>query len=138
LAEKGVETLPDVHELLQQLNSAGVPLALATSSRKQKMELVMHTADLYDYFEAFVTGEEVQKGKPDPQIFQLAANRLGMPAARCVVVEDTVSGIRAAKAAGMACVAITSTHNEEELQAADLLIDHFRTLRLHDLRKLIG
>lgn len=138
VAEKGVETLPDVHELLQQLNSAGVPLALATSSRKQKMELVMHTADLYDYFEAFVTGEEVQKGKPDPQIFQLAANRLGMPAARCVVVEDTVSGIRAAKAAGMACVAITSTHNEEELQAADLLIDHFRTLRLHDLRKLIG
>lgn len=135
--EKGVETLPAVRTLLKQLQAAGVPMALATSSRKKKMELVMQTAALDQYFTVFVTGEEVDRGKPDPQIFQVAAARLQMPAARCVVVEDTVSGIRAAKAAGMACVAISSTHEREVLSEADLLIDHFTSLRPEDLHNLI-
>lgn len=135
--EKGVETLPDVRNLLEQLQEAGVPMALATSSRKKKMELVMQTAALDRFFTVFVTGEEVDRGKPDPQIFQLAAERLQMPAAQCVVVEDTVSGIKAAKAAGMACVAISSTHEREELGEADLLIDHFTALRPEDIYNLI-
>lgn len=137
VAQQGVETLPDVRNLLAQLQKAGVPMALATSSRKKKMELVMQTAALESYFTVFVTGEEVDKGKPDPQIFQMAAARLHMPAERCVVVEDTVSGIRAAKAAGMACVAISSTHERNELAEADLLIDHFTSLQPEDLHKLI-
>lgn len=74
-----MDTLPDVQQLLQQLQASGIPMALATSSRKQKMELVMHTAGLYQYFSAFVTGEEVAAGKPDPQIFLRAAERLGIP-----------------------------------------------------------
>lgn len=137
VAQQGVETLPDVRNLLAQLQKAGVPMALATSSRKKKMELVMQTAALESYFSVFVTGEEVDKGKPHPQIFQMAATRLHMPAERCVVVEDTVSGIRAAKAAGMACVAISSTHERNELAEADLLIDHFTSLQPEDLHKLI-
>ena len=87
VAERGIETLPDVRKLLEQLQKAGVPMALATSSRKKKMELVMQTAALGSFFTVFVTGEEVDKGKPDPQIFQMAAARLHMPAERCVVVE---------------------------------------------------
>lgn len=137
VAKKGVETLPAVRTLLEKLQAAGVPMALATSSRKKKMELVMQTASLDQFFTVFVTGEEVDRGKPDPQIFQLAAARLEMPAAKCVVVEDTVSGIRAAKAAGMACVAISSTHERDELTEADLLIDHFTSLQPEDIYKLI-
>lgn len=137
VAERGIETLPDVRKLLEQLQKAGVPMALATSSRKKKMELVMQTAALESFFTVFVTGEEVDKGKPDPQIFQMAAARLHMPAERCVVVEDTVSGVRAAKAAGMACVAISSTHERDELTEADLLIDHFTSLHPEDLHHLI-
>jgi len=101
------------------------------------MKLVMQTVGLEKFFSVFVTGEEVVKGKPDPQIFQLAASRLQMPADRCVVVEDTVSGVRAAKAAGMTCVAISSTHERDELAEADLLIDHFTSLHPEDLHNLI-
>lgn len=137
VAEQGIETLPDVRSFLQQLHDAGIPMALATSSRKKKMELVMQTVALERFFSVFVTGEEVVKGKPDPQIFELAASRLQMPADRCIVVEDTVSGVRAAKAAGMACVAISTTHDSEELTEADLLIDHFTSLRPEDLHNLI-
>ncbi len=135
--EKGVDTLPDVQQLLQQLQASGVPMALATSSRKQKMELVMHTAGLYQYFTAFVTGEEVAAGKPDPQIFLKAAERLAIPPEHCVVVEDTISGISAAQAAGMACVAITSTHEGHELHMADLLINHFSTLGVEEIHALV-
>lgn len=137
VAEHGVETLPDVRSLLEKLYDAGIPMALATSSRKKKMELVMQTVGLEEFFSVFVTGEEVVKGKPDPQIFQLAASRLQMPAERCIVVEDTVSGVRAAKAAGMTCVAISTTHDRDELTEADLLIDHFTSLRPEDLHNLI-
>jgi beta-phosphoglucomutase family hydrolase len=137
VAEQGIETMPDVRSFLEQLYEAGIPMALATSSRKKKMKLVMQTVRLEKFFSVFVTGEEVVKGKPDPQIFQLAASRLQMPADRCVVVEDTVSGVRAAKAAGMACVAISSTHERDELAEADLLIDHFTSLHPEDLHNLI-
>lgn len=137
VAEHGVETLPDVRSLLEKLLGAGVPMALATSSRQKKMELVMQTVGLEKYFSVFVTGEEVVKGKPDPQIFQLAALRLQMPPERCIVVEDTVSGVRAAKAAGMACVAISSTHDRDELTDADMVIDHFTSLLPEDLHNLI-
>ncbi|TAH01460.1 MAG: HAD family phosphatase [Sphingobacteriales bacterium] len=137
VAEHGVETLPDVRSLLEKLYDAGIPMALATSSRKKKMELVMQTVGLEKFFSVFVTGEEVVKGKPDPQIFQLAASRLQMPAERCIVVEDTVSGVRAAKAAGMTCVAISTTHDRDELTEADLLIDHFTSLRPEDFHNLI-
>jgi HAD superfamily hydrolase (TIGR01509 family) len=137
VAEHGVETLPDVRSLLEKLYDAGIPMALATSSRKKKMELVMQTVGLEKFFSVFVTGEEVVKGKPDPQIFQLAASRLQMPAERCIVVEDTVSGVRAAKAAGMTCVAISTTHDRDELTEADLLIDHFTSLGPEDLHNLI-
>jgi HAD superfamily hydrolase (TIGR01509 family) len=137
VAEHGVETLPDARSLLEKLYDAGIPMALATSSRKKKMELVMQTVGLEKFFSVFVTGEEVVKGKPDPQIFQLAASRLHLPADRCIVVEDTVSGVRAAKAAGMTCVAISTTHDRDELTEADLLIDHFTSLRPEDLHNLI-
>jgi beta-phosphoglucomutase family hydrolase len=138
VAEKGIETLPDVHDLLRKLKEEGVPMALATSSRRKKMELVMHTAELYTFFSVFVTGEEVDRGKPDPQIFLTAASRLGIDAKRCIVVEDTVSGIHAAKAASMACVAIISTHSADELGDADVLLDHFASLHVSDLRNLIS
>lgn len=137
VAEKGVETLPDVHDLLVSLKQHNIRMALATSSRKQKMELVMQTSALYDYFDVFVTGEEVQEGKPAPQIFLLAASRLGIEPSRCIVVEDTISGIKAALAAGMACVAIASTHESIQLQSAHRTIHHYNELTVASLRQLL-
>jgi beta-phosphoglucomutase-like phosphatase (HAD superfamily) len=76
----------------------------------------------------FVTGEEVERGKPNPDIFLLAAERLHVHPAHCLVLEDAVNGVAAAKAAGMKCVAITSTHQNADLMNADLVIDDFSVL----------
>lgn len=123
--EKGIDIIPHAEEFLQQMRALDIPLALATSSRKMKMQLVMEESGLDKYFSVFVTGEEVQKGKPDPGIFLLAANRLGVDPAQCLVLEDAANGVKAAKAAGMKCIAITSTHSENDLSQADLVIHHF-------------
>ena len=82
-----------------------------------------------DWFDAVVTGSDVQRGKPDPQIFLVAAQRLGVPPARCVVIEDAPVGIAAAAAAGMACVGLASTgRTRETLSKAQLVVDSLSEL----------
>jgi len=131
--EKGIDTMPHAEEFLQQMQALGIPMALATSSRKMKMQLVMEESGLDKYFTVFVTGEEVQQGKPDPGIFLLAADRLGVEPSKCLVLEDAAHGVQAAKAAGMKCIAITSTHSENDLSQADLVIHHFSEISLQDI-----
>src|SRR5262249_36738803 len=71
------------------------------------VDLILDLTELRPYFEAIVSMEDTQRGKPDPQVFQLAADRLGVPPARCVVMEDAVAGVSAAKAGGMKCIAVS-------------------------------
>jgi beta-phosphoglucomutase family hydrolase len=130
VAEKGISLMPNVVVLLRELKSLGIPLALATSSRKLKMELVLDEVDLLEYFDVLVSGEDVTKGKPSPDIFLLTAEKLLVDPAHCVVLEDAVSGVKAAKAAGMKCIAVTNTHDAEDLAIADLVISDFSELSL--------
>lgn len=124
----GIEVLPHVEPFLQLLESLGIPMALATSSRLMKMNLMMEMSGLRKYFKVFITGEEVIHGKPDPEMFLMAAVRLGVDPSACLVVEDAIHGVTAAKAAGMKCVAVLNTHTPEELSHADLLIKDFSVL----------
>jgi beta-phosphoglucomutase family hydrolase len=126
--EKGIVTMPNAEAFLQEIKGLNIPIALATSSRKMKMKLVMKESGLAKYFSVFVTGEEVVNGKPNPDIFLLAAERLNVHPSHCLVLEDAVSGVTAAKSAGMKCVAITSTHQEVDLTEADLVIKDFSEL----------
>ena len=90
-------------------------------------------------FGAVVTGSDVTRGKPDPQVFLLAAGRLGIPPARCAVVEDAPPGIAAAKAAGMTAVGLASTgRTRQSLAAADLVVDALAELTPERIRDLIG
>lgn len=130
----GIHVMPNVEAFLGHIVAAGIPMALATSSRKLKMQLVMEGSGLDKYFSVFVTGEEVERGKPQPDIFLLAAEKLGVDPGGCVVLEDAFSGIAAAKAAGMKCIAIISTHEEKDLQQADLIIQNFSELSLDVLK----
>lgn len=132
--EKGIILIPNVETFLKEIASSGIPMALATSSRKMKMQLVMEGSGLDKYFSIFVSGEEVNKGKPHPHIFLLAAKKLGVDPLGCMVLEDAASGVAAAKAAGMKCIAITSTHDENELQLADLVVHDFSSLSLDIVR----
>lgn len=110
---------------LKSLANYPIRVGLATSSRREKMNMVLKQLGFLQYFEAIVTGDEVQNGKPAPDIFLKAAERLGLDPKDCVVVEDGPIGVAAAKSAGMKCIAITATHPSDKLQDADVIIDTY-------------
>jgi beta-phosphoglucomutase len=126
-AGRGVELLPGVRGLLEGLHRAGFRQAIGSSAPRANLELILRLTGIDGYFDAIIGMEETQRGKPDPQVFQVAAERLRVPAARCVVLEDAVAGVQAARAAGMKCVAVrfVGHHPEAALRqaGADLVVD---------------
>jgi len=113
-------------------------VAIATSGQKAKQFPVILGAGLkLEWFDAVITGDDVTKKKPDPQIYLLTAERLGVPPQRCVVVEDAPAGVQAAKRAGMACLAVTSTVTAEELEGADRVVGRLDEVGLPEVRRLV-
>ena len=100
------DLVPGVRDLLVKLKRAGVPVALVTSSWPRRIAFVLERHGLQDGFDAVVHRDDVLRGKPDPSCYRLAAERLGRPAARCLVFEDSESGVEAALRSGAACVGI--------------------------------
>jgi HAD superfamily hydrolase (TIGR01509 family) len=103
---RGLPLQPGAGPLLARLGAAGVPCALVTASSRAIMEAVLKVTGLR--FSVTVCGEDVRRGKPDPEPYLLAAARLGVPAAGCVVLEDSPTGIAAARAAGCPVIAVPS------------------------------
>lgn len=128
ISENGIFPVPYADVFLMQIKRLGIPVALATSSRRAKMEMVMEKLGLLDYFDAVVTGGDVSEGKPAPDIFLLAAEKLGVSPPSIIVFEDASNGVKAAKNAGMKCVALASHLNKDSLKEADLVIDTFQDL----------
>lgn len=126
--DKGIQKIPFAEELLRQIKQIGLPIGLATSSRKPKTQKVLQQTGLAAYFDTIVTGEEVDNGKPAPDIFLKAARRLNVDPANCLAFEDAASGIQAARAAGMTCVAIVSTHQRQHLHHANIILDSFENI----------
>ncbi len=100
-----LKPFPGIPELLEALRHAGCRLAVASSSRLEDIETVLRRLGLRDFFDAVVSGEEVPRSKPDPAIFLEAARRLECNPENCVAIEDSLNGLRAARAAGMRAVA---------------------------------
>lgn len=127
-----VPLLPGILEFLEQSKASGLRFALATSANRFTQELSFRGHGLSPWFEAIVTGEDITRGKPDPEPYLLAASKLGIAAEDCVVIEDSLNGVRSGKAAGCKVIAITTTFPREtlaELQP-DLIIDGFSELML--------
>ncbi len=95
-------------QLIDSLTASGFTLAMGSSGPPENLELALERLNRREAFSAVVSGRDVQRGKPDPEVFLLAAARLGVPPERCVVIEDAPAGIQAAQAGGMACVALLS------------------------------
>ena len=114
LVDRSFPAMPGAAELVTALDEAGFALALASSGPPENVELALERLGVRERFDAVVTGRDVERGKPDPQVFLLAAERLGLPPDRCVVVEDAPPGVEAAHAAGMAVVALLSTGRRRE------------------------
>ena len=114
LVERRFPAMPGAPELVVRLSEAGFALALASSGPPENVELALDRLGVRERFAAVVTGRDVERGKPDPQVFLLAAERLGLAPERCVVVEDAPVGVEAAHAAGMPAVVLLSTGRRRE------------------------
>jgi len=126
---QGVPRMPGVPDVLRRVAADGYRLAIASSATPALIRDVVHALAVESLFATLVSSEEVARGKPAPDVFLEAANRLAVPAARCVVVEDSRNGLLAAKAAGMACAAIPcATTRHQDFHEADW--------RLHSLTEL--
>ena len=129
LAHEVTDDLPEVvpvrgaNQLVRRLHAARVPLALVTSAQPEHVNARLLAADLLDVFDVVVTGRDVTVGKLDPQGFRMACERLGVPAQNSVGFEDSPAGVAAVKAAGMFCVAVTTTFPRDVLADADLVVD---------------
>jgi HAD superfamily hydrolase (TIGR01509 family) len=122
MAAEGLTALPGAVELLRDLRRHGIPCAVGSSTHAANLDTAFRLLDIRPLFAAVVTGEDVTLGKPDPQVFLLAAERIGVPPARCVVFEDVPAGIEAALAGGMKAVALTTTNPAAALRRAHLVV----------------
>lgn len=136
VARSAIAPLPGVVAWLQRLRAADVPCAVASSTQRLNIDAVLDRIRLKAVFREIVSAEDVVHGKPNPEVFQKAAARLGVAAERCVVFEDAHVGIEAAHAAGMKVVAVTTTHPVEELAAADLVVRQLDELTVEAVARL--
>jgi beta-phosphoglucomutase len=138
LIERDFPAMDGAFDLLSALHAADISLAVGSSGPADNVQLVIEKLGARDLFSTAVTSSDVRRGKPDPQVFQLAAERLGVAVNRCVVVEDAPVGIAAARAAGMKCIGLASTgRTGDELQAADLVVGSLRDVTVMDVRRLL-
>ena len=123
--ERGVQLLPGVGDWLARLQAAGWRQAVASAAPRLNVEAILEALGITTYFAAITSAEDVQRGKPDPQVFLLAAERLGVPPARCIVLEDAPAGIEAAHRAGMRAIGVRSSH---ATLRADIVVDSLADL----------
>jgi beta-phosphoglucomutase family hydrolase len=131
-----IKGLPGAVPLIESLYASKVRQAIASSAVPENIALIIGGLGIADCFQAIVHGLEAIEGKPDPQIFLLAAERLKVKPDDCLVIEDAIAGVDAAGRAGMKCLAVTNSHPVEALRAADMIVDSLEKVGVVDLQKL--
>ncbi len=118
-----VTLTPGVGKVLSSLKTRGKKLAIATTNRHSTIDRFFNTFGFIDVFDVVVTGEDVKRRKPDPEVYILAIQKLGIAPSECVVVEDTAIGIAAGKAAGLQCIAVPNVYTRDnDFSSADHVI----------------
>jgi beta-phosphoglucomutase family hydrolase len=137
MLEKSFPEMPGAGRLMEALHQAGFALAIGSSGPPANVEAVARLLSAGRLIGATVHAMDVSRGKPDPAIFLLAAAKLHVPPARCAVIEDAPAGIQAARAAGMAVIAVTGTAPREKLAGADLIVENLLELSVRAIAALI-
>jgi beta-phosphoglucomutase len=139
-AAKGVELLPGVAAMLVNFKKYGWKQSTGSSAPHQNLDLILSVTGTLGFFEAVVGAEDTTKGKPDPQVFLVAAQKLGVDPANCVVLEDAPAGVEGAKRAGMKCIGVTFVghHSAGTLTAAgaDIVVPSLAELDFSKIKKL--
>lgn len=128
IREWGIEPLPGVRPFLESLAKAGIPRVIGSSTHRLNITASLEILGLAEFFtrqrpcDLIVSAEDVTRGKPDPQVFLLAAERIGVAPGRCVVFEDAPMGVAAALAAGMKAVGVANTHGADVLAGSQRVV----------------
>ena len=133
-----IRPCPGAIELIQALQENDIKMAIASSAPEANIRLLLGTLGIMSCFQQFVYGREVTESKPSPQIYLLAAQKLGTEPQNCIVIEDAVTGVAGAKRGGMFCIAVTTTNPRELLQEADIVVDSLADLTVSSLENLVN
>jgi beta-phosphoglucomutase family hydrolase len=131
--EQGMTALPGVEVWLRMLHDAEIPCVIASSTHRENITSTLEVLGLEEFFSDIVTAEDVKRGKPDPEVFLTAAQRIGVEPGDGIVFEDALVGIAAAKAAGMRVVAVATTEPKDKLTHADWVVDRLDELSVAQL-----
>lgn len=138
IVEHDFPEMDGVSDLICALDGAGYKLAIGSSGPKENVETAVRKLKAGACFDATVNGDDVSRGKPDPEVFLKAASKLGVCPGLCVVVEDSIHGLQAAINAGMRCIGITGTAERAELEEhADIVIDSMNELSVDTFDQLL-
>jgi len=142
LAKAEGKLIEGVCDFLKMLEQNNIPIAICSGALLTEVEMVLDEARLRHLFEVVVSGEQVKKGKPDPEGFLLSLQRLNenrenpITANQCIAIEDSHWGLEAAKAAGMHTIAVTNSYDAEQLSMAEKIVDQLSELTIDDLQQL--
>lgn len=128
--------LPGLVDILDEFSKMGMKIAVGSSGMRKNVNFVLEKCGISSYFDAIADGDMIRNAKPDPEVFLLAANLLGLRPEECLVFEDSFAGIEAARRAGMKVVALATTYARTEHQDYDMLIDNFTQITADEAIKL--
>ena len=138
LSEEPLEPFPGVLELMKEaILREDFHVAIATSGTLEKSRAVLKATKVPYQEVVYINGDQVKNKKPDPELFLLAAEHIGIEPANCVIIEDTPNGIQAAKTAGAKCIAVTNSISAAKLSEADLVCDSLEDIKLDMIQELI-
>jgi beta-phosphoglucomutase family hydrolase len=135
IKELGLQPLPGVETWLKKLTDAAIPCVVGSSTHRENIKLALESIHLRDYFSAIVSAEDVTHGKPHPEVFLKAAEKISRSPEQCVVFEDAHVGIQAARNAGMKVVAVATTNPLAELTDADLAVERLDELGIEQINQ---
>ncbi len=133
-----IKPLPGSVEWIKSLAATGFKQAIVSSTPSENIELITETLGIKILFQHIISARDVTEGKPNPQGFLMSAKKLGVKPEFCVVMEDAVAGVTAAKRGGMYCIAITNTSPRERLSEADIVVDSLVEIKLKTIEELFN
>ncbi|MBD3197763.1 MAG: beta-phosphoglucomutase family hydrolase [Candidatus Lokiarchaeota archaeon] len=132
-----IQPLPGVKVLIKALHKLHFKLAIGSSAPRKNIDLLLKSLDLNNFFDIIIAAEDIKNGKPAPDVFLTIAKDLKLNQKNCLVIEDAPVGIKAAKIADMKTIALTTTHEEEKLKDADMVLKDLSEIDYNEIIKLL-
>jgi HAD superfamily hydrolase (TIGR01509 family) len=132
--DPSIKPIDGIPGLIDSISKNGIPIVLATSGSERRMNIVLNRLGLFDKFVFLLSSKDVKKGKPYPEIFLLAANKLGVDPESCLVIEDSNNGVTSAIAAGMKCIGYKNDNSSQDLNQAHHIINSFTNIDFEYLK----